>query len=227
MTIRKIALGVALISAASAAQAATISFTGSFSGPTDVTNQVINVDQFDPALGTLISATFSLTATMTTGVSFSGDASYYVGWDKSTYQLSLQGDTGYTGVAISDSLAPTRIIGTGTADGTWTLAEYLLVAGPNYSQAGPTLTESGNFIESPLAAYIGTGDLNFFLTTVNYDTLATLGAGSPSSASVSTSIFGQVAVTYEYTPVPVPAAVWLFGSAVGLMGWLKRRQAIA
>jgi hypothetical protein len=25
--------------------------------------------------------------------------------------------------------------------------------------------------------------------------------------------------------VPVPAAVWLFGSALGLLGWLRQRQA--
>lgn len=29
--------------------------------------------------------------------------------------------------------------------------------------------------------------------------------------------------TYEILPVPVPAAVWLFGSAVGLLGWMRRR----
>jgi hypothetical protein len=27
------------------------------------------------------------------------------------------------------------------------------------------------------------------------------------------------------TPVPVPPAVWLFGSALGLLGWMKRRKA--
>ena len=28
---------------------------------------------------------------------------------------------------------------------------------------------------------------------------------------------------FEIIPVPVPAAVWLFGSAVGLLGWVRRR----
>lgn len=28
----------------------------------------------------------------------------------------------------------------------------------------------------------------------------------------------------EASPVPVPAAVWLFGSALGLMGWVRRRS---
>jgi hypothetical protein len=32
---------------------------------------------------------------------------------------------------------------------------------------------------------------------------------------------------YAVTTVPVPAAAWLFGSALALMGWLKRRKSIA
>jgi len=30
---------------------------------------------------------------------------------------------------------------------------------------------------------------------------------------------------FEVTPVPVPASVWLFGSALGLLGWIRRRTA--
>ena len=31
-------------------------------------------------------------------------------------------------------------------------------------------------------------------------------------------------VMYTLTTVPVPAAVWLFGSALGLLGWVRRRK---
>jgi len=211
-----------------AAQAATVSYTGTFSGVTDVTNQVINVAKFDSSLGTLTGATFELSATMNTSayVNTAGDNNYYVGWDKTIYNLSLTGDTGYTGVNISNSLAPTRIVGTGTPDGTFAFAEYANILNtPNWTQAGPTLTDSDTFLESPLAAYIGLGNLNFFLTTQNFDTLATLGTGSPSSQGWSTNILSQVKVTYEYSVVPVPAAVWLFGSALGLMAVVRRRTA--
>jgi hypothetical protein len=34
-----------------------------------------------------------------------------------------------------------------------------------------------------------------------------------------------VASTGTIVPVPVPAAVWLFGSALGLLGWIRKRQA--
>ncbi len=30
----------------------------------------------------------------------------------------------------------------------------------------------------------------------------------------------------EATPVPVPQAVWLFGSAVGFLGWMRRKQSV-
>lgn len=33
----------------------------------------------------------------------------------------------------------------------------------------------------------------------------------------------QQSYTLNYTLIPVPAAVWLFASALGLMGWIRRR----
>ena len=39
----------------------------------------------------------------------------------------------------------------------------------------------------------------------------------------TTSATLQVAVT-DLTPIPVPAALWLFGSALGLLGWRFQRQ---
>lgn len=32
-------------------------------------------------------------------------------------------------------------------------------------------------------------------------------------------------MNFNYSVVPVPAAVWLFGSALGVLGWLRRRPA--
>ena len=30
--------------------------------------------------------------------------------------------------------------------------------------------------------------------------------------------------TMDITPVPIPASAWLFGSALGLLGWMRRRK---
>ena len=51
-------------------------------------------------------------------------------------------------------------------------------------------------------------------------------SGSPAScSSTSLSDVGQVSLTPgTWSVVPIPAAVWLFGSALGLMGWIRHRQ---
>jgi hypothetical protein len=229
MNIRQFAVGAMLLGLNVAAQAATVTYTGTYSGVTDVTNQVINVAKFDSSLGTLVSATFALSATMNTSAYANTDGNFWVGWDKTVYQLSLQGDTGYSGLAVSGNGGPVRIVGTGTPDGSFThtfptSGEYAnITATPNWTYTGPTLSSSNTFNESPLAAYIGLGNLNFFLTTQNYDYLSVLLGGSPSTQGWSTNIVGQVQVTYEYNVVPVPAAVWLFGSALGIMGVMRRK----
>ena len=45
--------------------------------------------------------------------------------------------------------------------------------------------------------------------------------------SLITDVSGTMSITYDYTPnpVPLPAAVWLFGTALlGLFGFSKRRK---
>lgn len=233
MRIQKLAALAAIVAVTgfnTAAQAASVTYTGTYSGVTDVTNQVISVAQFDPTLGTLVSATFELSATMATQFSALNDGNFYAAWDKLTYDVSLTGAAPYSSLVISASGAPVRIIGTGTPDGTFAfLSEYQNIVGsPSYTQAGPTLNPVNTFIQGPLAAYIGNGNLSFLLTTLNYDAFGSAGSQTgglpnPNTMGVATSIFGQAKVTYEYNVVPVPAAVWLFGSALGLMGVMRRR----
>ncbi|MCE7903729.1 MAG: choice-of-anchor E domain-containing protein [Gammaproteobacteria bacterium PRO9] len=222
--------GLAATGFGAAAQAASVTYTGTYSGATDVTNQVINVAQFDPALGTLVSASFELSATMATQFSALNDGDFYAAWDKLAYDVSLAGAAPYSSLAISASSAPVRIIGTGTPDGTFAfVSEYQHIVGsPSYTQAGPTLNPDATFNEGPLAAYIGTGNLDFLLTTLNSDVFASAGSQTgglpnPNTMGIATSILGQVQVTYNYNVIPVPGAVWLFGSALGLVAVIRRR----
>jgi len=62
-------------------------------------------------------------------------------------------------------------------------------------------------------------------TTMAWDVFFSLGL---QNASVKCSTPGFAWAVHDGNPgnavVPVPAAVWLFGSALGLLGWLRRRR---
>jgi len=79
------------------------------------------------------------------------------------------------------------------------------------------LIDSTNSTESKLI----TGDGNLFQYSgfeVNVD----------GSVTSSDSISGFGGLYVEFTPaaaVPVPAAAWLFGSALGFLGWMRRKKA--
>jgi hypothetical protein len=44
-------------------------------------------------------------------------------------------------------------------------------------------------------------------------------------STLSTRDYYFVLDNSNLTPIPIPAAVWLFGSAVGLLGWMRRKTA--
>jgi hypothetical protein len=225
---------------AGVAQADTVTYTGSFSGPTDVTNQVIQVQQFNSSLGSLESVSFTLGATMNTSAFATNDGDFYAGWDKLQYSLSLTGDAGYNNIAISANDPAARLVGTGTAGSTFSKYEQNIISsspnetyvGPGsyvWNFAGPTLSATNSFAQGANAAFIGTGDLNFFLTTANLDSLAFGGTQTngipPNNQGLSTSIASNVSVTYTYAePVPEPETYAMLLAGLGLLGFMVQRR---
>ena len=154
--------GLVLSPAVLPVNAATITYTGNFSGLTDVINQPINVLQFNPSMGTLLSATFTLSGTMNTSAFAVNDGDFYAGWDIMEYQFALTGGTGYSSVEISASDAPIRVVGTGspgsqfsfTFSGT-NMARF--VGQPSWTYAGPTLSNSSTISEGASSVFVGSG----------------------------------------------------------------------
>ena len=75
---------------------------------------------------------------------------------------------------------------------------------------------------------IGKGNLSFYLTTLNHDTLTVGGLqmnGLPKNAgtSESTNIIGNVSVTYNYAPVPLPGTILLLGSGLAALALVRKR----
>ncbi len=76
----------------------------------------------------------------------------------------------------------------------------------------------------------GTGIWNEVRFNVGYESMLsnsggeiTLSNGGIVSAGGSSSLWSGGSISAS--PVPVPAAAWLFGSALGLLGWVRRRAA--
>jgi hypothetical protein len=64
----------------------------------------------------------------------------------------------------------------------------------------------------------GPGTVRLFYNLAGFSTV-------PQSAFFNSSVKGLL--TLDLAPVPVPAAAWLFGSALGLFGAMRRRASVA
>ena len=206
---------------ASCTHAATVSFGPSaWSFSLSPGSTTVNLSQFDPSLGTLISVELFLSGTEQADVTAENDG-VSGGSMSANLSGSLQGK-GPGAIApivtllMSTSGGPVSVAGTDGTPG----------SGPDFHDFG-TLSDSqsdSTSTTSNLPTYTGLGTVAFQIS----------GSGGFSVSGVSDSTIhvtnfgasGEASVVYTYTPVPEPASIVL--AAVGLLGIaaLRRRRSL-
>lgn len=242
-----IAIAVA-IAGASSAQALTLSTTkywsvaDSVSSSANYTSSVsdtfddisqIYFDQFDTSLGTLNSVSISYTAPRvytSASANFRDDdwanetAGYQSVWGSVSGSISgLGGYTMYKSYGTrSDSCAGSVSLTSGSSCST--------SIGGAYSY-GSNVYYNNITTASVLSLFTGSGLIigNFDLGGTLYTNETDGDDGYVNSRYGSASANGYMTISYDYTappsPVPVPAAAWLFGSAMVGLATIGRRRA--
>ncbi len=185
---------------------------------------LVDLDQFDPTIGTLTSVTLSIMGDLFYSAS-SGVFATVID-DSQDHQIDTIIEVGIgAGVPLSGvfSLIPSQTV---FDDVSCSGAAGDIIACFGDASDSVMIDVNSIFSGADLAAFIGLGDLG----ALSLDLLA--GPNSFSSvnltgASVDIDVLtfdGKVSVEYDYSPVPLPAAAWLFISGLASLFIPKVRR---
>jgi hypothetical protein len=232
----------------SAAQAATISQTvdtGQLT--TNVVNKPITFADFNSSLGTLNSVVVILGGSVERDLLFkntstSGSASISVlDWATS---FNLTGPSGVSLSAANNATPGLTVSAYNTQPGSPTAVDNgttTTIGGTTFNDAHLAITSGGPGTYSDVATFYNTAalagqsqtittGLSSFMGTSTFNADANLSysaTGGNNYTRFATYADGVVTLQYNYTPVPIPAAGWLFLSGVGGLGTVFRRRKYA
>jgi len=181
---------------------------------------LVKLDKFDPALGILTDVTFNLTSVLQTNPNFSPFSLFVTGWAAGNGEFH----------SVAESVFTTRIIDPVTnilfENG---FIDQVQISHTNGFRTAETTMHAGainnaSFIPLSLTGYQGTGQYDVILSQILDVSVTPLLALGKAEASLSGRWSGSLEVVYSFSEVPVPAAFWLFGSALAGLGWLHRKK---
>jgi hypothetical protein len=238
-------MGVAALAGMAAAQAATITQTfdtGQLT--TSVVNDPITFADFNSSLGTLNSVVVTLGGSVERDLIFkntspnSGGSISVSNWSTS---FNLNGPSGVSLSAANNATPSLTVSAYNTQPGSTTAVDNdttTTIGGTTFNDAHLVITSGGPGTYTDVAAFYNTAalagqsqtittGLSSFMgnSTFNADaSLSYSATGGNNYTRFATYADGLVTLQYNYTPVPVPAAAWLFLSGVGGLGTLFRRR---
>lgn len=177
--------------------------------------------QFDSSLGTLTGVTLSIVG----GLDYGMDVYGYDTNDDSL-ENSMQGDA-VVAVTAEVPASGGPIVAPYMTAGTSVFCMEEAYSGPcfDFTEESADVDISEEFTGSDMAAFIGSGDLS----AVDVNLLLALNLFSSDNilepeSSIFVEFYGDVVVSYDYsiTPVPLPAAFWMMGSALAGLAGIKR-----
>lgn len=237
----RVLMGLAALSvlgAAAGAQAASVTYTDVFPGPSsanggyaatdwDGTAQSVALPRFNPALGTLTGVRLSLsggiraTGTMTNTGTDDADITSY----RATMDIGILAPGTLVPFDPTVSVALLTVSPELFSIG----APLTLAPGQTYSFGGNLPVSATDAADAPvitsLAPYVGTGSLTFpLIATTHTDAVTT---GGDLEIAQTTFARAQASATYTYdvaaTTVPEPATAALLGAGLLTLSLLRRR----